>query len=105
MRDRIINIAAVSILSILWVGFLVALAVRPEALNDTWLSLQSLPLIVQGLVWLLALPVVLGLWIWQMSWPIVIRLVLVFGLAWVTVYTFFPKKSVGRAGALISKAG
>jgi hypothetical protein len=49
--------------------------------------------VVQALVTLLTLPVVLGLWVWQTSWPLWLRLILVIGLAWVTLYTFFPKKA------------
>jgi hypothetical protein len=37
-----------------------------------------------------------GLWIWNTSWPIWLRLILIIGLAWGTVYTFFPKKTPGR---------
>lgn len=104
MRDRIINIVAFAVFSILWLGFLAALVISPEMLSNIWLSLRGLPLIIQGLVWLLALPVVLGLWIWQTAWPIAIRLVLVFGLAWVTVYTFFPRKAITQTGVLPSSS-
>jgi hypothetical protein len=92
MRDRIINIAAFIILSTLWLGFIAALIISPETLNNTWLWLRGLPLIVQAIVWLLILPVALGLWIWQTSWHIALRLILVLGLAWVTIYVFFPKR-------------
>ena len=92
MRDRIINIAAFVILSLLWLGFLVALIVSPETLNNIWLWLRGLPILIQAVIWLLALPIVLGLWIWQTSWPIAIRLILILGLAFVTIYTFFPKR-------------
>ncbi len=105
MRDRIINLIAFAALGVLWLGFIAGLAVRPEMLNTTWLSLRGLPLIIQALVWLLALPVVLGLWIWQMSWPSAIRLILVLGLAWATLYAFFPRWLLGRSSALTSKSG
>jgi len=55
--------------------------------------LRGLPFIVQAVVWLLVLPVAAGLWIWETSWPLWLRLVLVIGLGWVTVYTFFPRKA------------
>jgi hypothetical protein len=39
---------------------------------------------------------VIGLWVWETSWPILLRLVLVAGLAWVTLYTFFPWKKAKK---------
>ena len=97
MRDRIINITAFTVLSILWLGFIVTLVVSPEMLNNIWLGLRGLPLILQAIIWLLTLPVMLGLWIWQTSWPVALRLILVLGLSWATVYTFFPKKVAAQS--------
>ena len=92
MTNRIINITAFSILTLLWLAFAAALVFNPDLLTTTWQTLRGWSLLVQGVVWLLALPVTIGLWIWQTSWPLVLRLVLVVGLAWVTLYTFFPWK-------------
>jgi hypothetical protein len=92
MRERIINISAFAVLTLLWLGFAAALLFNPETLDTTWQAFLDWPLILQLVVGLLVLPVVLGLWIWQTSLPVLLRLVLVLGLAWVTVYTFFPRK-------------
>lgn len=100
MRDRIINIFAFAILTLLWLAFGAALLFNPDLLDTTWQSFRSWPLIVQLVMGLLILPVVLGLWIWETSWPLLLRLVLVLGLAWVTEYTFFPKKTPGQPEAL-----
>lgn len=91
--NTIINFGAFGILTFLWLGFGAALIFNQAILDTVWQSLRSLPLIVQGLVWLLVLPVALGLWIWETSWPFWIRLILVIGLGWVTIYTFFPHKA------------
>ena len=91
MRDRIINIFAFAVLALLWLAFAVALLFNRELLDTTWQSFRSWPLIIQLVVGLLVLPVVAGLWIWETSWPLFVRLILVAGLAWVTVYTFFPR--------------
>lgn len=96
MRDRIINVTAFVVLTVLWLGFMVALIISPGTLNHVWLWLRGLPLIIQAILWLLTLPVTLGLWIWQTSWPMALRLILVLGLAWVTIYTFFPKKNTAQ---------
>jgi hypothetical protein len=61
-------------------------------LDSAWHALGGLPLIVQGVVWLLVLPVALGLWIWETTRPEWLRLLLVLGLGVATVYTFFPRQ-------------
>jgi len=91
--NMIINIAAFGILSLLWLGFAAALLLNPPMLDQVWLSFRGLPLIFQALVGLLVLPVTVGLWIWETSWPLWLRLLLVIGLGWVTIYTFFPRKA------------
>ena len=60
---------------------------------------RSWPLVIQFAIGLLILPVILGLWIWETSWPWLLRLILVLGLAWVTVYTFFPRGTASRTEA------
>ena len=103
MRDRIINIFAFAVLTLLWLGFAIALVINPDTLDTIWQTLRGWPLILQLVIGLLVLPVVLGLWIWQTSWPLLLRLVLVLGLAWVTVYTFFPRKISNQVEASASK--
>ncbi|MDH5244043.1 MAG: hypothetical protein OEX05_08930, partial [Chloroflexota bacterium] len=51
----------------------------------------GLPLIVQGVAWLLFLPVVGALWVWETSWPIVLRLVIVASLAGWSLMIFLPR--------------
>lgn len=91
--NMIINIGAFAILTVLWLGFAAALIFNQDMLDTAWQVLRDLPFIVQAVVWLLILPVAAGLWIWEISWPLWLRLVLVIGLGWVTVYTFFPKRA------------
>lgn len=96
MRDQIINIVAFTVLTALWLAFAAALLFNPDLLNAVWQSFRSWSLILQIIVGLLALPVVAGLWIWETSWPLLLRLILEAGLAWVTVYTFLPKKTTSQ---------
>ena len=91
--NMLINIGAFTILGILWLGFATALIFNQALLDIALQMLRGLPLIIQGVVWLLVLPVVAGLWIWETSWPLWLRLVLVIGLGWVTIYTFFPRRA------------
>lgn len=97
MTNRVINYIAFAVLSLLWLGFGAALLLNSDMLEVIWLSFRSWPLVGQIVVTLLTLPVVLGLWIWQTSWPLLLRLVLVAGLAWVTVYTFWPGRGSGQS--------
>ena len=90
--NMIINFGAFVILTILWLGFAAALIFNQTILDAVWQSFRALPWAVQGILWLLVLPVTAGLWIWETEWPFWLRLVLVSGLAWVTIYTFFPRK-------------
>lgn len=99
MRDRIINIFAFAVLTLLWLAFGAALLFNQGVLDTVWQAFRSWPLVTQLVVGLLVLPVVLGLWIWENSWPWLLRLILVAGLAWVTVYTFFPRKTSDQSTA------
>jgi hypothetical protein len=91
--NLIINIAAFAVLTILWLGFGAALLFNRELLDTVWQSFRSFPWIIQIVIGLIVLPVALGLWIWESSWPLWLRLLLVIGLGFTTIYVFFPRKS------------
>jgi hypothetical protein len=91
--NMIINITAFATLTILWIGFAAALIFNQALLDTTWQFFRAMPFAIQAVIGLLVLPVVAGLWVWETSWPLWLRLVLVIGLGWVTVYTFYPKQS------------
>ena len=76
---------------LLWLGFGAALVVSQGSLHDAWHWVRALPLVVQGLVWLLFLPVMVGLWIYETAWPLVLRLVVIAGLAGWSLLIFLPK--------------
>ncbi|PKQ15250.1 MAG: hypothetical protein CVT67_10095 [Actinobacteria bacterium HGW-Actinobacteria-7] len=65
----------------------------PGRLNEVWAWTRSLPLIVQGLIWLLFLPWMIALWIWTLPWAMPIRLVLVLGTLAFTLWLMFPWKA------------
>ena len=79
-----------TIFAVLWIAFAAAVVWRQGTLDKAWARVQSLPLIVRALVWLLFLPVMVGLWIWERTWPRLVRLVLVFGLAFWNLLVFLP---------------
>lgn len=90
--NMIINISAFAILSILWLGFGAALIFNQALLDSIWQFFRGMPFAFQAVIGLLVLPLLAGLWIWETSWPLWLRLILVIGLGWATIYTFFPKQ-------------
>ena len=93
--DNLMGLIAFGILGALWIAFGVAIVIGQGSLDDAWRWLQSLPLVAQVIVWVLLLPVTAGLWVWETTWPFIVRLVVVGGLAFATLYTFFPKFLLG----------
>ena len=91
--NRLINLSAFAILTVLWLGFGAALFFNPALLDTVWQSFRGMPLVAQIVVGFLVLPVVLGMWIWESGWPAGLRLILVIGLAVATIYTFFPRRA------------
>jgi hypothetical protein len=74
-----------------WVAFAVALVASPQTLDDVWTSVRDLPLVVEGVVWLLGFPFLVGLAIWQTSWDEALRLAAVALLAVAYTYMFVPR--------------
>ena len=84
------NVVVFVVFAVLWIGFAYALIASQGSLDAAWQWIRSLPLILQGVVWLLFLPVVAGLWIWESGWATAVRLVLVVGIGLFNLYLFFP---------------
>jgi hypothetical protein len=80
-----------ALFAVIWIAFAVALVWSQGSLDAAWQSIRSLPLVVQGVVWLLFLPVMLGLWIWETTWPLIVRLPLVVGIAGWNLLVFLPR--------------
>jgi branched-subunit amino acid transport protein len=93
--EPFINIGAFVVFAILCAAFATALVWSQGSLDQTWEWIRSLPLIVQGVVWLLFLPVVAGLWAWETTWPLVTRLLVVAGLGFANLYVFLPRSLLG----------
>jgi hypothetical protein len=80
-----------AIFAVLWIGFGVALVWSQGSLDAAWAWTRSLPLLLQGVLWLLFLPVMAGLWIWETTWPLALRLILVLGLAGWNLLVLMPR--------------
>ena len=89
--NYVINILAFAVLCLLWAGFGYGIVFNRALLNTVWASFRALPVILQILVGIIILPVALALWIWESPWPLWIRLLMVIGLAFASIYMFLPK--------------
>jgi hypothetical protein len=52
---------------------------------------RDLPLVIEGVVWLLGFPFLIGLAIWQASWDEAMRLTVIAVLAVAYTYMFLPR--------------
>jgi len=82
---------ALLIFATLWAAFGVALVRDRSRLDEAWQWLRGLPLIAQGIAWLLFLPVLIGLRVWRARWPLAGRLVMIGGLAGWSLLIFIPQ--------------
>ncbi len=96
--EQLFNVGVFALFGILWLAFAAALIWSQGSLDETWRWISGLPLILQGVVWLLFLPVVAGLWAWETSWPLIWRLVVVGGLGVTNLFLFFPRTILGGKG-------
>ena len=93
--SRTMTIYANLIFVVLWFGFVIALFVNREWLDEIWSWALALPSVPKIIVWVLFLPIMVGLWIWESSWPTLGSLVGFTGIvAWTllavySLYKFF----------------
>jgi hypothetical protein len=85
--------------AVLWLGFLAALVADPAMLDAAAETIGDLPLLVQGVAWLLFLPLMGGLWVWSTDWPLLVRVVLVVGLAAWNLAVFIPRRDTASPAA------
>lgn len=79
------------VFAIIWLAFGVGLVWSQGSIDQAWTAIRGLPLLVQGVVWVLFLPVMIGLWIWETTWPLAVRLLLVVGIAGWNLLMFLPR--------------
>jgi len=80
----------------LWIAFAWALIASQGSLDATWQWIHALPLLLQGVVWLLFLPVVAGLWVYETTWPFVLRIVLIASIGGWNIWMFLPRGILGK---------
>jgi hypothetical protein len=84
-----------AIFAVIWIAFGAALIWSHGSIDAAWQWIRDMPLVVQGLIWLLFLPVMLGLWIWETTWPLALRLPLVVGIGGWNLIMFLPRALTG----------
>ena len=82
-----------------WVIFLVLALFRESTLTEIWQAIRDLPLLVEGIVWLLFFPLVLGTAVWESSLDTWLRafLVICFATGW--SFAFYPRAKKGTRDA------
>ena len=82
-----------------WVVFFFLALFRESTLAEIWQAIRDLPLLVEGIVWLLFFPLVLGTAVWESSWETWLRAFLVtcFAAGW--SLAFFPRAKKGTRDA------
>jgi len=75
-----------------WLCFLAALMATQETLDDVWTAVRDLPIVLEGVVWLLAFPFLVGLAIWQAAWDEAVRLTAIAVLALAYIAMFVPRQ-------------
>ena len=75
----------------LWAAFGAGLIWSHGSVDAAWDSIRALPLVIQGIVWILFLPVMAGMWIWETTWPLFMRLLLIVSLAGWNLLVFLPR--------------
>jgi len=90
--SRLLAYASLAIMVTGWLAFVVALLASQQTLDDVWVAIRDLPLLVEGVVWLLGFPFLVGLAIWQASWDETVRLAAIAALGVAYTFMFVPRQ-------------
>jgi hypothetical protein len=90
--EKLFSLTVFGLSTAVSVLFAYYLFTEPARLTALWEWTRSLPLLAQGLIWLLCLPWMAALWIWSSPWVFAVRLVLVVGILLFTEFLMYPFK-------------
>ena len=85
-----------AIFVVIWVAFGAGLIWSQGSVDAAWQAIRDLPLILQGVVWLLFLPVMVALWIWETTWPVALRLLLVVSIGAWNLLVLLPRALMAK---------
>jgi hypothetical protein len=98
LNSRVVAISGFFICLVLWLAFAAGMVAGGGIIYGSWHWFRAQPLVAEGLIGLVLLPWAIGLAIWESRWPMLVRLLIVGGLVYVNLYSFFTWRS-----ALVSK--
>lgn len=87
------TVIAFLVVVFLWAAFGIGLVISQSSLHDSWRWFQGRSIALQVPLGIVFLPWVIAMWIWETSWPATLRGLVVAGLAWASLYAFFPWKA------------
>jgi hypothetical protein len=87
----VFNVLVFVLFAVLWLRFAAALVFAPSELDELWRGYRRRNVVVQALGWLLFLPLTAALLVWERRWQASLRLALVFSIAAVNLFMFFPR--------------
>ena len=92
-RVSVMTVAVFATVVLLWLAFGAALVLRQESLGTAWAAFRTAPLPLKAVEGIVLLPWVAGLAIWHARWSLRLRVLLIAGIGWATVYAFFPRRN------------
>lgn len=78
---------------VLWAVFATMLATSEPSIHEVWANISELPTAVRITAWVVLFPWMAAIAAWETTWPLVARILIAGGLAWATIYAFFPGKA------------
>ncbi len=90
--EKLFSLTVFGVSTAVNVAFAYYLFTDPARLTEVWAWTRSMPLLVQGVIWLLCLPWMVALWMWGMPWAEPVRLLLVIGVLLFTEFLMYPFK-------------
>ena len=84
------DVVIFTMVALFWMAFAGAVLFSQSSIHDVWQWFKDQNLLLQASLGFLFLPWVVGMWIWETSWPVIWRGLLAGGVAWASIYAFFP---------------
>ena len=91
---RLMSTYAGFVFAMLWIGFIAAVLVNRQWLDQLWHRVQGLPIVPRTVIWVVLTPVMTLLWVWQSSWSPLGRAA---GFAGVILWTLVAVSSLVKA--------
>lgn len=90
-----------------WTAFVALLLFSEPTLGELRDTIRDLPLLIEGLVWLVFFPFVLAMTVWESSWDTWLRVVAIssFAVGWSVMFYPWPQRRSAPPSRLGSERG